>query len=248
MSPSPVTVLGLGEMGRALAATLAAGGHPTTVWNRSPGRASALVDAGVREAVSFHDAVTASPLVIACVRDYPSARGSLEPEAEAMAGRTLVNLTTGTPDEARAMADWAVEHEIDYLDGGVMAIPSMIGTSGASLLYSGSLDVFTRHRDALDTLGTSRFVGDDPGLASLQDLAMLAGMYAMFAGAYQAFAMVGSAGVKAEEFADSVGDWLCAMTGALPGAAALVDGGDYSTDVQDLEFNRTGLDTIIRAS
>ena len=39
-----VTVLGMGEMGRALAAALVAGGHPTTVWNRSPNRAAPAVD------------------------------------------------------------------------------------------------------------------------------------------------------------------------------------------------------------
>ena len=243
-----VTVLGLGEMGRALAARLLDQGHPTTVWNRSAGRAGALVATGAREADSFHDAVTSSPLVIVCVRDYASARANLEPEAESLAGSTVVNLTTGTPEAARAMAHWAADHGIAYLDGGIMAVPQMIGTPAASLLYSGSPDVFSRYRDKLDAFGTSRFVGNDPGMASLQDLALLAGMYAMFAGAYQAFAMVGSAGVKAEEFADSLGDWLRAMTAALPAGAALVDGGDYSTDVQDLEFNRTGLDTIIHAS
>lgn len=52
--PAPaVTVLGLGAMGSALAAaTLAAAtlaaGHPTTVWNRTPGHAEALAAAGAR--------------------------------------------------------------------------------------------------------------------------------------------------------------------------------------------------------
>lgn len=243
-----VTVLGLGEMGRALAARLLDQGHPTTVWNRSPGRADALVTAGAREAESFHDAVTASPLVIACVRDYASARASLVPEAGALVGHAIVNLTTGTPEEARAMAAWAVKHEIAYLDGGIMAIPPMIGTSDALLLYSGEFEVYEDHYSALDVLGSASYLGDDAGMAALQDLALLAAMYAMFAGAYQAYAMVGSAGVKAADFAESLGSWLRAMTGSLPGAAQMIDSGNYATDVQDLVFTKTAIDTISRAS
>ena len=36
-----VTVIGLGQMGTALAAALARGGWRVTVWNRSPGKAFA---------------------------------------------------------------------------------------------------------------------------------------------------------------------------------------------------------------
>ncbi|UPK74958.1 NAD(P)-binding domain-containing protein [Nocardioidaceae bacterium SCSIO 66511] len=247
MSATAVTVVGLGEMGRALAARLLEEGYPTTVWNRSPGRAEALVAAGAREANSFHGAVTSSRLSIVCVRDYANARASLEREAPVLAGRSIVNLTTGTPDEARAMADWAADHGIGYLDGGIMAIPSMIGTPAASLLYSGDADVYRNHREALGLLGSAQYLGDDAGMAALQDLAMLAAMYAMFAGAYQAYAMVGSAGVKAAEFADTLQSWLRAMAGSLPRAAELIDSSEYATDVQDLVFTRTAVGTIVQA-
>lgn len=39
---APVSVIGLGAMGRALAGAFLDAGHPTTVWNRSPGRAGEL--------------------------------------------------------------------------------------------------------------------------------------------------------------------------------------------------------------
>ncbi len=43
---SRVTVLGLGEMGRALATAVMKGGYATTVWNRTPGKADDLVAQG----------------------------------------------------------------------------------------------------------------------------------------------------------------------------------------------------------
>ncbi|MDP9434569.1 MAG: NAD(P)-binding domain-containing protein, partial [Actinomycetota bacterium] len=44
-----VAFLGLGRMGAAMAAHVLPAGHRLTVWNRSPGRAAALVAAGARE-------------------------------------------------------------------------------------------------------------------------------------------------------------------------------------------------------
>jgi glutamyl-tRNA reductase len=62
-----VTVIGLGEMGTALAGVFLEGGHPTTVWNRTPEKADALVAKGARWAVTVRDAVAASPLVVVSV-------------------------------------------------------------------------------------------------------------------------------------------------------------------------------------
>jgi len=45
-----VSFLGLGEMGSALARAVIRAGHPTTVWNRSPAKATALIDDGARAA------------------------------------------------------------------------------------------------------------------------------------------------------------------------------------------------------
>ena len=56
-----MTVLGLGEMGRALAAAHLDAGHPITVWNRSPGRADALAARGATVAGSAEEAVDAAP-------------------------------------------------------------------------------------------------------------------------------------------------------------------------------------------
>ena len=45
-----LTILGLGNMGRAFAAVALEKGHQVTVWNRSPNRATELVSNGAIEA------------------------------------------------------------------------------------------------------------------------------------------------------------------------------------------------------
>lgn len=242
-----VTVLGLGAMGSALATALLDAGHTTNVWNRTPARAAGLADRGVAAPSDIGDAVTAHPLVIACLLDHASVHETLDPVIGTMRGSTLVNLTTTTPNEARELAAWAARHGVDHLDGAIMATPPMIGTADASILYSGPREVFDGVRPVLDRWATSTYDGADPGLASLFDLALLSGMYTMFAGFLHGAAMAGSAGMTATEFAARATPFLSAMTFAFAHDAAVIDGGDYTVDgQQSLDFS--DLSHIVRAS
>jgi 3-hydroxyisobutyrate dehydrogenase-like beta-hydroxyacid dehydrogenase len=120
---SDVSVIGLGAMGSALAEAFLKNGLSVTVWNRSPAKADALVAKGAVAAASVKDAVEASKLVVACLLVYDAVYEAFEPAKDALAGRTLVNLTNGTPAQAREMAQWAGSRGADYLDGGIMAVP-----------------------------------------------------------------------------------------------------------------------------
>jgi 3-hydroxyisobutyrate dehydrogenase-like beta-hydroxyacid dehydrogenase len=237
MTKTHVSVLGLGAMGGALAKALVAAGHETTVWNRSAGKELP----GAHLATTAGAAVRASPVVVACLLDHASVHDVLDPLAGDLAGRILVNVTTTTPAQARELAAWAEAAGITYLDGGIMAVPAMIGTPGSAILYSGSQAAFDECRPLLDLWGTSSYFGTDPGMAALYDLALLAGMYVMFAGFLHGAAMVAPAGVSAAEFADRAAPWLAAMTGGFAGMAAVVDGGDYTVaGQQSLEFSDLG--------
>ncbi|MFF0488852.1 NAD(P)-dependent oxidoreductase [Nocardia sp. NPDC004068] len=246
MPSTPVTLLGLGAMGRALAAALLADGHPVTVWNRTPGRAADLPGAVVAPALA--DALAAPGPILACLLDHASVHDTLDPVAADLSGRTLINLTSTTPDEARELAAWAAAHGVAYLDGGIMAVPQMIGAPGASILYSGSAAIFDDHRGLLETFGAAEYFGDDAGLASLYDFALLSGMYLMFAGFAHGAALVGSAGVSATEFAARATPWVRAMAAGFAGHAAFIDSGDYRADTQSLAFNKAALDALVRAS
>ncbi|MEU5658421.1 NAD(P)-binding domain-containing protein [Streptomyces sp. NPDC047737] len=236
-----VSVLGLGAMGSALAGALLKAGHATTCWNRSPGKADDLVAQGARAADTARDAVRAGQLVIVCLLDHASVHEVLDPLSGELAGRTLVNVTTTSPAQSRELADWAARAGAAYLDGGIMAVPHMIGQAGASVLYSGSPDVFDRYKPLFDLWGDSSYFGEDAGLASLYDLALLAGMYVMFAGFMHGAAMVAPAGVTAGEFAARATPWLTAMTGAFEEFAAVIDGGDYTVEgQQSLHFSDLG--------
>lgn len=245
-SKPAVTVLGLGAMGTALADALLTAGYPTVVWNRTPQRAQPLVAKGATHASSVTEAVAASRLVIVCLLDYQSVSDVLDTTGDGLAGRVVVNLTNGTPVQAREVAE---KYDADYLDGGIMAVPPMIGGPGAFLFYSGSRSAFDTNRAVFDVFGDSLYVGADPGLAALHDIGLLSGMYGMFIGALHAFVFVGTEGIAASTFAPLLKRYVTTMLGFMDGAAEQIDKNDYTIDVvSNLAMQSAGYVNLIRSA
>jgi 3-hydroxyisobutyrate dehydrogenase-like beta-hydroxyacid dehydrogenase len=230
-TPHTVSFLGLGEMGSALARAALQAGHSTIVWNRSAGKASAFAETGARVAADPADAVDAD-LIVVCLLDHASVHEVLDPVADRLDGRRLINLTTTSPDGSRELATWAAGIGADYLDGGIMATPDMIATPQSSILYSGSEQLYTDFLELLETWGGPEYFGTDAGMASLYDLALLSGMYSMFAGMLHGAAMVGTVGVPAKEFIVRAIDFLHAVLPAATQYGEVIDGGDYSVPGQ----------------
>jgi 3-hydroxyisobutyrate dehydrogenase-like beta-hydroxyacid dehydrogenase len=244
-----VTVLGLGAMGSALAGAFLDAGHRVTVWNRTPARAEPLVARGATRAQTPAEAVAAGELIVVCLVDYAASREVLEPAAAALAGRTLVNVTSDTPERAREAAEWARQQGIGYLDGAVMVPVPVIGTPGALLLYSGGRAAFDAHEATLRALGgTPRYLGEDPGAAALHDLALLDIFWTLMTAAVHAFALVGADGVPAADFAPLAVESITGLTPLLVGLAAAVDAGEHPGEYAAMATNTEGAAHVAEAS
>ncbi|URN09354.1 NAD(P)-binding domain-containing protein [Actinomadura madurae] len=97
---APVTVIGLGLMGRALAGAFLRAGHPTTMWNRTASKAEQLVAEGARLAPTVGDALETSSVAIVCLTDYEVVRELFGADEIKLDGTLLINLTSG--DSAQA--------------------------------------------------------------------------------------------------------------------------------------------------
>ena len=64
-----IGVAGLGRMGSAIAKRLLDQGHEVSVWNRSPGKAAALVSAGATEVGNPAEVARRSEVVITILTD-----------------------------------------------------------------------------------------------------------------------------------------------------------------------------------
>lgn len=244
-SKRAVTVLGLGMMGTALAVAFLRAGHRVTVWNRSLSKTGPLAAQGAAPADTAAEAVAASPLVVVCLSTYDTVHAVLEPLSGQLGGKTLANLTNGTPEQARDLAAWAAKEGAAYLDGGIMAVPQMIAGPHAYVLYSGARDVFDAHRETFAALGGTTYVGDDPGRAALYDLALLTGMYGMIVGVMQAYALVRTEDIAATEFSELLVPWVGAMLGSAPAWAAAIDSGRHLTDVSSLAVNQAAFPNLL---
>jgi hypothetical protein len=110
--------------------------------------------------------------VVVCLRDDAAVHATLDPRA--LAGRTLVNLTSTAPEQSRRRAEWARDRGIGYLDGTILTPTPTIGQPTALVLYSGPEDVYQAHRPVLASLGgTATYLGDDPGRAAAFDVTLL---------------------------------------------------------------------------
>ncbi|MCI3225652.1 NAD(P)-dependent oxidoreductase [Streptomyces sp. NP-1717] len=246
---APVTVLGLGLMGQALAEAFLREGHPTTVWNRTASRAEPLVAKGAALADSVADAVAASPLVIVCVLDYDAVHELLDPVAGTLDGRVLVNLTSGTSEGARETARWAAEHGGTYLDGAILTDPDGVGTADAVILYSGPRATFEAHEPTLGLIGGgTTHLGEDHGLSSLYDVAVLGLMWGVLNSFLQGAAVLGAAGVDASTFAQLATRSVKMVADWVPGYAEQIDKGVYPAVDATLNTHLASMDHLVHES
>jgi 3-hydroxyisobutyrate dehydrogenase-like beta-hydroxyacid dehydrogenase len=170
-----VSVIGLGAMGSAIARAFASAGHALTVWNRSPDRMRPFAATGTQCAKSVSDCVAASPVVVICIDDYAAGKTLLrsgEVEA-AIRGKTLVQFSTGTPQEARDTEMWTDAHDTHYLDGAILAYPREVGHDGLVFL-SGKSRVYAESTSLLQALTSNlRYLGAPIGAAAGLDIAIL---------------------------------------------------------------------------
>jgi 3-hydroxyisobutyrate dehydrogenase-like beta-hydroxyacid dehydrogenase len=250
-SAAAVTVLGLGPMGRALAAAFLDAGLRTTVWNRTPGRDGDLVARGAVAVASAEEAVAAAPLTVVCVVNYDASDAVLRQDAvtAALKGRTVVNLSADTPDRARDTAEWADRHGVRYLDGAIMTPTPTIGTDDAVFLHSGPEELYQEHRAVLAALGGSHtHLGEDPGRAAAYDIALLDIFWTAMAGYSHALAVARAEGVSGAELAPFAQGIAAILPPLFTEFAADTDAGTYSGELNPITSAASTMAHVVHAS
>ncbi|KFG72132.1 NAD(P)-dependent oxidoreductase [Streptomyces mutabilis] len=249
--PAGVTVLGLGPMGRALAAAFLDAGLRTTVWNRTPGRDTDLVARGAVPASSAEEAVAAAPLTVVCVVNYDASDAVLRRDTvtAALKGRTVVNLSADTPARARDTAEWADRHGIRYLDGAIMTPTPTIGTDDAVFLHSGPEELYREHRPVLAALGgTHTHLGEDTGRAAAYDIALLDIFWTAMAGYVHALTVARAEGVTGAELAPFAQGIAAILPPLFTEFAADTDAGTYSGELNPITSAASTMAHVVHAS
>lgn len=240
-----VTVLGLGDMGSAIARTFVDRGYRTTVWNRTASKTEPLVAAGATAATTAVEAVAASPLIVVCLLDTAAVTEVLDSVDTAMAGKVLVNLTSGAPAQARATERWTHERDAQFIDGKILGDPPYVGTPQFNLLVSGASAPFERHESTLRELGNVTHYGEDAGLAAVEFMAQVAMGYELLMGFLHTLKLVQSEGVAATEFAQRFASVITAYPPLLTAIGDAVTNGTYPPDLGPLSVQAALMDDLI---
>jgi 3-hydroxyisobutyrate dehydrogenase-like beta-hydroxyacid dehydrogenase len=235
-------------MGSALAVALLNKGFATTVWNRTAAKAEPLSRLGARVAKSMLEALDQTEMVVVNVNNYDSTFQLFRDAAveAALRGKMLVQLSSGTPDEARGMQSWAGRHGIEYLDGAIMSYPAGIGKPEGTVLYSGSEELFKSAKPVLLAFGdNAMFVGDEIGHASALDVGLLMWAMSTMTGFLQGYVVCEAENVPLERYMQLVKGLMPVLDSLVADLYARVQAKEYGNTQAALETWAVGPGGII---
>jgi len=198
----------------------------------------ALLRLGLSVAQSLEESVREADIVVVSLSDYNSTREVLrQPHIEtALRGKIVVQLSSGTPKEAREMDSWARRCGISYLDGAILGSPEWIGTPACTIFYSGPAEVFNRAKPVLMVFGDRMlFVGHEIGHASAFDVAVLTFGISAMLGFLQGQVVWENENLPAERFLETIKGMMPTMESVFTDMSRRVSSKNYSGDQASLE-------------
>lgn len=185
MSPSQdarlaVGLIGLGNMGTAIAERILDGGFPLVVYNRTPQKAEALAARGAAVAKTAADlAARADVVVTSLPNDEALEAVASEIVPHARPGTVLVDVSTVSPAASARVASRADAASLEYLRAPVSGNPTVVRAGNLSFIVSGPRETLERVEPLIRTIGpTVHHVGaaEEARVVKLAINLMIAGL------------------------------------------------------------------------
>ncbi|WP_204072500.1 NAD(P)-dependent oxidoreductase [Planotetraspora phitsanulokensis] len=173
MTAMNVGFVGLGAMGRGMAANLVRAGHAVQVWNRSPGPVAELVALGASEADGL-ETVFANDVVISILSDDAAVESVLlDPRLlEGAAATVHVNMATVSVELADRAAALHAEHGVGYLSAPVMGRSEVAAAGKLNIVAAGDGALIDHVEPLFAAMGQRTWrMGDTPHQANLVKIA-----------------------------------------------------------------------------
>ena len=159
-----ITYMGMGIMGRGMAANLLKAGYPVTVWNRTAERCQPLVDQGAIQADTVADAVADADVIMYClsddaaVEDLVFGNGGLL--AAVHAGQTVIDMTTVLRDTSLKEAAAFAAKGVRFLDAPVFGSKNEAANGGLWIVVGGERALYEEMKPILEALSeTTHYMG-----------------------------------------------------------------------------------------
>jgi 3-hydroxyisobutyrate dehydrogenase len=157
-----VGLIGLGNMGTAIAERVLEAGYPLVVQNRSLEKAAPYVDRGATLADTPTELAEEVDVVLTSLADDEAFEHVAEKVlAAAHPASVLVDLSTVSPAVSARVASFADEASVDYLRAPVSGNPSVVRAGNLTLIVSGPREALDRVEPVLRAIGPAiHYVGD----------------------------------------------------------------------------------------
>ncbi len=159
-----IAYIGMGIMGRGMAANLVKAGYPVTVWNRSPERMQPLVEKGARGAATPAEAVKDAEVVMYCLSDDAAVTDLVWGEGGLLdavhAGQVVIDMTTLHPETSRKEAAAFAAKGVEFLDAPVFGSKNEAANAGLWIVVGGDRALYERMKPILDAVSeTNHYMG-----------------------------------------------------------------------------------------
>ncbi|MFG2040100.1 NAD(P)-dependent oxidoreductase [Dactylosporangium sp. NPDC048998] len=200
-----IAVLGMGNMGRALAARLLQGEHRVRVWNRTRGRAADVVATGAQEVATVADAVLGADAAITMLANDDAVRSvALGPLREALEEQAVyMDCSTVSPSLS---AELAAAFPGRYLAVPILGNPVAVRAGQAILLAGGDRVLVDRLRPVLAALSPAVRRYDNASLAGAAKLASNLLLLSEVVALAESVAVGRAGGLSDEQLRDLLGD------------------------------------------
>ena len=168
--------VGLGVMGGGVARRLLAAGHTVHGYNRSREKAAPLVELGLVLEDTPREAAQAADVVFSMVTNVAALEAVTQGPDGILAGlspgKLYVDMTTGTPEASRALAERVEAVGAQMLDAPVSGSVSTLEEGRLSILVGGDEDAFARVEPILLDIGPKVLHIGSNGQALLMKIAI----------------------------------------------------------------------------
>jgi 3-hydroxyisobutyrate dehydrogenase-like beta-hydroxyacid dehydrogenase len=157
-----VGLIGLGNMGTAIAERLLDAGYELAVHNRTPGKADALAARGATIARTVGDLVEHANVVLTSLADDDALEAVAADVLDmARPGTVLVDMSTVSPAASARVAARAATASVAYLRAPVSGNPTVVRAGNLSFIVSGPPETLERVEPVIRAIGpTVHHVGD----------------------------------------------------------------------------------------
>jgi 3-hydroxyisobutyrate dehydrogenase-like beta-hydroxyacid dehydrogenase len=196
--------IGLGHMGAAMAANLVKAGHDVTVFNRSPGKSTVLINLGAHEAASVAEACDGEAVVTMLANDDAAtdvAWGAGGIIAHLREGAIHLSMSTISVALSKRLTQAHAQVGQRYVAAPVFGRPDMAAAAKLFIVAAGDPAAVAVCKPLFDALGQkTSTIGTEPSAANLVKLTANFLQASVIEALGEAIALIGKAGIDRIEY------------------------------------------------